>query len=199
MTRSTIRAVLFDLGGVLLPFDRERRVAALTARFGCPAATARAFMALDLHRRLDLGEATELDLAAEFTAFFGVRVSPVEAIDLVTSAFETPNHELWELAARLRRRAVVGGFSDNPSLVVQMFPPDGFLEPMFFSSELRACKPAPEAFAAVEAGLGLPPAAILFIDDSPANVAAAIARGWDAIHFTGNAELTAELARRGLP
>jgi HAD superfamily hydrolase (TIGR01509 family) len=70
---------------------------------------------------------------------------------------------------------------------------------MFFSSELRACKPTPEAFAAVEAGLGLPPGAILFIDDSLPNVAAAIARGWDAIHFTGNAQLIAALAQRGLP
>jgi 2-haloacid dehalogenase len=199
MTGSATRAVLFDLGGVLLPFDRERRIAVLTRRFSCPAETARTFMAGDVHHRLDTGEATELDLAAEFTAFFGVHVSPVEASDLITSVFETPNHELWELAARLRRRAVVGGFSDNPTLVVQVFPSDAFLEPMFFSSELRACKPTPEAFAAVEAALGLSPAAILFIDDSPVNVAAAIARGWDAIHFTGNAGLLAELARRGLP
>jgi FMN phosphatase YigB (HAD superfamily) len=193
-----IGAVLFDLGGVLLPFDRERRIAAIVERTGAAADAARAFMALDLHRRLDLGEATELDVAAEFAAFFGHRVSPLEAADLLCSVFEPPNHELWAFAARLRRRAVVGGFSDNPSLVVQMFPEGAFLEPLFLSCEIGACKPSDAAFAAVEAALGMAARQILLIDDTHANVAAAIARGWDAIHFTGNAELMAELARRGL-
>jgi len=198
MTDHVIRAVLFDLGGVLLPFDRERRVAAIARHAGATPEAARAFMALDLHRRLDLGEATELDLAAEFAAFFGSRVSPLEAANLLCSVFEAPNYELWALAARLRRRAVVGGFSDNPSLVVQVFPEGAFLEPLFLSCELGACKPSEAAFAAVEAALGLAARQILLIDDTQPNVAAAIARGWDAIHFTGNAGLMAELARRGL-
>lgn len=199
MTKVTIRAVLFDLGGVLLPFDRERRIAALVDRTGATAEAARAFMALDLHRRLDLGEATELDVAAEFAAFFGLRVGPQEAADLLCSVFEPPNHELWALATRLRRRAVVGGFSDNPSLVVQVFPEGAFLEPLFLSCEIGACKPSDAAFAAVEAALGMAAQQILFIDDTLANVEAARARGWDAIHFTANAALVAELASRGLP
>jgi 2-haloacid dehalogenase len=40
---------------------------------------------------------------------------------------------------------------------------------------------------------------VLFIDDTPANVAAARRRGWDAILFTDNAALFAELGARGLP
>jgi len=193
-----IGAVLFDLGGVLLPFDAERRIAAIVERTGATAQAARAFMALDLHHRLDLGEASDFDVAAEFTAFFGVRISPLEAADLLCSVFGPPNHELWSLAARLRRRAVVGGFSDNPSLVVQMFPEGAFLEPLFLSCELRACKPSDEAFAAVEAALGMAARQILFVDDSLANVEAARSRGWDAIPFVGNAALMRELARRGL-
>jgi FMN phosphatase YigB (HAD superfamily) len=199
MTTPAIRAVLFDLGGVLLPFDRERRIAALVDRTGATAEAARAFMALDLHRRLDLGEATEFDVAAEFTAFFGSRISPVEAADLLCSVFEVPNRELWALANRLRRRAVVGGFSDNPSLVVQVFPDDAFLEPLFLSCEIGACKPSDASFEAVEAALGPAAQQILLIDDTLANVEAARARGWDAIHFTANAALMAELAQRGLP
>jgi len=194
-----IGAVLFDLGGVLLPFDRERRIAAIAARTGAAPKAARAFMALDLHRRLDLGEATDLDLAAEFAAFFGLRVSPLEAADLLCSVFEPPNHELWALAARLRRSAVVGGFSDNPSLVVQVFPDGAFLEPLFLSCEIGACKPSDTAFAAVEAALRMAAQQILLIDDTLANVEAARSRGWDAIHFTANEALMAELALRGLP
>jgi len=43
------------------------------------------------------------------------------------------------------------------------------------------------------------PSRILIIDDAPANIAAARLRGWDAIHFTNNAALIAELTARGLP
>jgi HAD superfamily hydrolase (TIGR01509 family) len=79
-----------------------------------------------------------------------------------------------------------------------VFPPDAWLEPLFLSCEIRACKPSPEAFAAVEASLGLPPGEILFIDDTAANVEAARARGWDAILFASNAALASDLAARGL-
>lgn len=197
--RPAPQVVLFDLGGVLLPFDQERRIAALVRRFGCAAETARAFMADAIHWRLSLGEADEVDLADAFTGAFGGRVAPAEATELVLSVFETPNHALWDLVAHLRLRAQVGGFSDNPRFVDRLFPAGAFLAPMFFSSDLHLFKPSPEAFAAVEAALGLPPQAILFIDDMLANVDGALARGWDAIHFTNNAPLTADLAARGLP
>ena len=39
---------------------------------------------------------------------------------------------------------------------------------------------------------------LFFIDDNPANVAAAAACGWQAHLFTGAAALEAELAARGL-
>src|ERR1700761_1621932 len=95
--RPSPRAILFDLGGVLLPFDRDQRIAAIAGRFGCTAEAARAFMASDIHRRLDAGEAHEFDLAEAFSAHFGRHVSPVTAVDLVLSVFEEPNHELWDL------------------------------------------------------------------------------------------------------
>ena len=82
---------------------------------------------------------------------------------------------------------------------MQVFPEGAFLEPLFLSCEIGACKPSDAAFAAVEAALGMAAQQILFIDDTLANVEAARARGWDAIHFTANAALVAELASRGLP
>jgi FMN phosphatase YigB (HAD superfamily) len=191
--------VLFDLGGVLLPFDPERRIAAIVARTGATPGAARAFMASDLPRRLDLGEADESDLVAAYRVAFGVDIEPAEATALTLSVFETPNHELWALAAALRARAVVGGFSDNPAFVERVFPPGAVLAPMVFSSRIGARKPSPEAFAAVEAELGLAPAEILFIDDAAANVEAALARGWEAIRYVSNRQLIADLAARGLP
>ena len=194
-----LRAILFDLGGVLLPFDRERRIAAIVGRLGVAEADARAFMADDIHRRLDTGQADEHDLALAFTALAGHAVSEPEARELILSVFEAPNMALWDLAVSLAERLTVGGFSDNPSFVRQVFPQGANLEPMLFSSEIGACKPSAAAFAIAQSRLAAAPKSILFIDDSAANIDQARAMGWEAILFASNEQLTAQLRLRGLP
>ena len=190
------RVVLFDLGGVLLPFDRERRIAAIVANLNVGPDAARAFMAGDLHRRMDAGE---VELAAAFTTLAGRPVTQARARELILSVFEAPNQPLWDLVDALAETLIVGGFSDNPAFVRQVFPAGARLDPMVFSSEIRACKPSPESFAAVEARLAVEPGAILFIDDSAANIEQARERGWDAVLFVSNDQLTAQLRARGLP
>ena len=66
------------------------------------------------------------------------------------------------------------------------------------SGEERVAKPDPRIYAIAEARFGVSPARLFFVDDNPANVAAAAARGWQAHLFTGAAALEAELAARGL-
>jgi FMN phosphatase YigB (HAD superfamily) len=193
-----IRAVLFDLGGVLLPFDRDRRVQAIARRTGADSAAVRTFMASDLHLRLDNGTADEAELAAGFSELARRAVSPYEACELVLCVFQTPNMTLWSLADRLKARFTVGGFSDNPPLVRRAFPAGATLDPLFLSSELGLTKPSIEAFETVQAQLGLPPDAILFIDDTLANIEQARRMGWDGIVFVSNEQLLTELANRGI-
>jgi len=195
---TTPAAVLFDLGGVLLPFDRERRVAAIVAQLGVGAEDVRELFDGPLPQRMDLGRADETDFAAAFADMAGRPIAPATARGLILSVFGAPNAELWDVVAELRRTVVVGGFSDNPAFVAELFPDGARLDPMIFSSEIGAMKPSDAAFAAAEARLGLGGDAVLFIDDGPANVQAARRRGWDAIQFTSNAALVADLAARGL-
>jgi FMN phosphatase YigB (HAD superfamily) len=190
--------VLFDLGGVLLPFDRERRVRALSRALEVTQDEARTFMASELHGRLDLGQADEDELARELSVLAGRPVPREAALALILSVFEAPNVALWEHAASLKARARVGGFSDNPVFVREVFPDGYALEPMFWSAELGRTKADARAYAAVEARLAVNPESILLIDDSPANVALARDIGWDAIHFRANSQLIGELAERGL-
>jgi len=193
-----VQAILFDLGGVLLPFDRERRFAAIVDRLGATPDEVRAIFDGDLPGRMDRGEAYEEDFAAAFSAIGNRPVSTAEALGLILSVFEAPNLELWALAEALRGRMIVGGFSDNPAFVRQVFPAGYDLDPMIFSSEIGAVKPSDEAFAAAEAILGLTGEAILFVDDSSANVEAARRRGWDAIQFRSNGQLKAALRSRSI-
>lgn len=74
----------------------------------------------------------------------------------------------------------------------------GFLEAprgVTVSGEIGLIKPDRAIYERHAADFGLAPAATLFIDDSPANVAGAQAAGWQAVRFTDAATLRDDLAR----
>jgi 2-haloacid dehalogenase len=62
----------------------------------------------------------------------------------------------------------------------------------------QLAKPDPAIYRLAERRFGQAPQAMLFIDDSRANVEAARALGWHGHHFRGAAGLRAELAGYGL-
>ncbi|WP_269631753.1 HAD family hydrolase [Pelomonas sp. BJYL3] len=78
------------------------------------------------------------------------------------------------------------------------YPLDRWFEGGIFSSRVRQSKPGAEIFALMEAQLGVPPQDIVFLDDHPANVEAAAARGWQALLFTTPESAEQALRERGL-
>ena len=197
MTARRARVVLFDLGGVLLPFDQERRVAVLAHALAIDVAGARALVASGIAQRLDTGAADERDLAREMFNVSGRVVAPAEARQLWLSVFTEPNRPLWNLAAKLGTGSRIGILSDNPKFVGEAFPIDVAWDYIILSANLGLIKPAAAVFDAVQRLVGVPSNSIIFIDDREANTNAARASGWDAIHYTSNDYLAADLAKRG--
>jgi 2-haloacid dehalogenase len=77
----------------------------------------------------------------------------------------------------------------------------GFLEwfdGVLVSGEERMVKPDPAIFQLLLDRFGLDPGAAFYVDDSPANVAAAGELGFDAVRFTGPEQLRRDLEARGL-
>jgi len=68
----------------------------------------------------------------------------------------------------------------------------------FVSGDLGVIKPDPAIYAVVEADCGLPPGALLFVDDRPENIAAARARGWGGHVFDGPGGWARRLVDEGL-
>jgi len=64
----------------------------------------------------------------------------------------------------------------------------------FFSASLRLVKPAPEIFDRVLADLRADPGCVTFIDDSPANIAAAMDLGIHGLLFDASSDLSRLLA-----
>jgi 2-haloacid dehalogenase len=67
------------------------------------------------------------------------------------------------------------------------------------SGEVGVAKPEPAIFEVLARRIGHPLERCVFVDDSPANVAAATRAGLDAILFTDTGHLRGDLRARGLP
>jgi len=78
------------------------------------------------------------------------------------------------------------------------WPVIGHFRDVVVSGVEKLTKPDPRIYALAQARFGHDPAAMLFIDDNPANIAAAAACGWNGHLFTDAAALKADLTRRGL-
>lgn len=108
-----------------------------------------------------------------------------------------------ELIARLKARGVAlfglsnfgADFWDEFLASQPVF--DGFVD-IVVSGHEKLAKPDPAIYALAEARFGLPPKHLLFIDDKPENIAAAVARGWQGHVFTDAARLEQDLVARGL-
>ncbi len=184
-------ALVFDLGGVIVPHDNEllyRRLADQCAaddaldrirtlahddRYGTGELTI-----ADLHDRLcrDLGYGLPwADFAEVWCSHLGIDIA---MLDFVTG-----------LAARHRVMLFSNTNREHWDHLVAMT--NGRLASLeaYLSFEIGLVKPSQQAFHWVAAQAGIAPSRSLFIDDLPANVDGARAAGFQAVVFTGQAAL----------
>lgn len=91
--------------------------------------------------------------------------------------------------------------SNMPRPFVPMLDRHGFFRRFasgVWSGQVGLSKPQPEIFALAEERFGAAPGELLFLDDSPPNVEAARARGWQALVFTDAAAAEATLRHTGV-
>jgi putative hydrolase of the HAD superfamily len=78
------------------------------------------------------------------------------------------------------------------------YPLREWFESGLFSGRVKQVKPGAEIFSMAERHFDASPNDLLFLDDHPANVDAALAREWQALLFTDAASARRELVLRGL-
>ena len=197
-----IRAVIFDIGNVLYHWELR----ALFEKVIADPARLEHFLAevltYDFHSRHDAGEELEV-LVAELNARHPEYADAVEAY--VHRFNETITGKVagtHELVDRLAARGVpLYALTNFGTTFWNGFRPtapifDKFVD-VLVSGEERLAKPDPAIYRRTEQRFGLAPGQIFFTDDRADNIAAALARGWDAHRFTDAASLEAALAERG--
>lgn len=86
-------------------------------------------------------------------------------------------------------------FADH---LARSHPLHEWFESGLFSGHVKQIKPGVEIFSLAERRFGAKPEELLFLDDHPANVDAALARDWQAFLFTDAASARRELVSRRL-
>jgi glucose-1-phosphatase len=195
-----VRALLFDLGGVLVEVDWNRAFAAWSARSGVPVAElARRFRRDEAYEAHECGTLSDPAFFSSLRSALGVNLADAEMLEGWNAILGEPFPGVPDLLRRLAARYPVYVFSNTNTAHVTCFKPryrDLFahVKEVICSCDLGCRKPDRAAFHRVAARIGVQPGSILFFDDLEENVAGARAAGLQARHVPSPGALAAILS-----
>lgn len=196
--------VVFDLGKVLVDFDytiAARRIAA-RSKLG-PKAVKEFIDHSPLLYRYETGRMMRREFFEAICEATGFNGTLEEFAHFFADIFtEIPPMVQWH--GRLRKHRIPTYiFSNTNDMAVEhirrSFPFFSNFDGYIYSYEVKAMKPQPEIYAALEAMAGVTGDAILYLDDRPENVAAGVERGWQGFVQDHPDKTLAAVARLGLP
>lgn len=200
-----IKAVVFDMGGVLLNLDFDKCIKEFQERAG--------FMDiagyLDTYHQkgfigdLEGGVISEDEFYDECLRHCAPGTSRQVAYECFISLLVGLNKPLMEMLKRLRKDYRLYLLTNNNPLSRRAFDKmvleemglksDDIFTHQFYSYEMKLQKPCREIFEKTVEGIGCRPEEILFVDDSPANCAAAEEVGIKTLLYTPGADVSAAL------
>ncbi|MDR6536171.1 HAD-IA family hydrolase [Variovorax soli] len=203
-----MKNVVFDLGAVLLSWEPVSLVHAVLAPHTPTAQAAHALAREMFHHEDWLGFDRGTHSLEDAIGRMALRLSlPVERLNSMLAPMGErlePIAVTLELLDALCERRDAGEplrlyyLSNMPAPYARVLEQrHAFLrwfDGGIFSGDVRMLKPQPEIYQLLATRHGLEASETVFIDDSAANVAAARALGWQAIHCEAPSALPAQLA-----
>jgi len=197
------KAIIFDLGKVLVHFDFKRGYRALEGF--CPYTAAeipRRIGRTDLVQRFETGLVEPHDFVEQFSRILDLQLDYDRFCEIWSCIFTEiliPESMLEALAARYRLLLL----SNTNALHFAMLRVTyGHLlrhfHDLVLSYEVRAMKPHPEIYRAALQRAGCLPAECFYTDDIANYVAAARQMGIDAVQFESREQIEREMRDRGI-
>lgn len=183
----TIRAVIFDVGGVLNCHDNFAPLDPWCKRLNMTAEEIlQTVFGNEVGGRASLGQATVAEVWEYANQTFGLSAEDLQALIPDFWATMTWDHKLLDFIRKLKANYKTAVLSDawpdarvsNAPVTYELF------DAIVYSSEEGMLKPNPEIYHRVLDHLDVEPAEAIYIDDSPKKVKGASDVGMHAILFT---------------
>ncbi len=194
------KAVIFDLGKVLVHFDFRRGSRQLEGLCPYPAAEIPKRIApTDLVRRFETGLIEPRHFVTELSKALDLRVEYEQFCEIWGSIFTeclVPEAMLEGLAARYRLLLLSNTNALHFETIRKKYPLLRHFHDLVLSYEVQAMKPQPEIYLAALKRAGCQPDECFYTDDIAEFVEGARRVGIDAVQFHSAEELKRELALR---
>ena len=194
-----MKNIVFDLGGVLFARDKSKCTPELLEFFSFLRAPRTPLF----WEEYDRGTSTLEEVTATISGMTGRPVETCAAVLRLAVDLQEPVKPTERLVGDLKaagyRLYVLSNMSREFIDFLRRFPVYGLFDGEVVSCEEGVVKPEPEIYRRLLGRYGLDPAQTLFIDDRPANIAAAAALGIRGQLFDHSAPAaTCDLLRRRL-
>jgi glucose-1-phosphatase len=198
------RALLFDLGGVVLDVDFDRAIAAWAPHSQLPPERLRELFHFDdPYQRHEIGRLEAGSYFAHLREQLALECGEEHVRSGFNAIFVREIEETVQLLDAVRAHVPCYAISNTNAIhiaeIERSFPrllPR--FERVFTSHEIGHRKPHPQAFQHVLEEIGVPAAEVLLFDDLQPNVEGAMALGMQAVLVRGPEDVRAALRERGL-
>jgi len=185
-----IKAVIFDMGGVLLRTADVTARETIAARYGVTRSELETYIfSSESSIQSEKGALSDVEHWQNVMCHFGQPIGDYLALYDEYFSGDFIDQRLLDFAASLKPRYTLGLLSnawDNARVLLsQRFDFLDRFDVSIFSYEVKARKPDPAIYHAMLERVGAAPGEALFIDDVQENVAGAKAVGMHALRFTG--------------
>jgi FMN phosphatase YigB (HAD superfamily) len=210
-TKTFTKAVVFDLGGVLIDLHSAEARRELIEKFGIrPCRVDMLTRSCFTDRRRSITELAMLGKVrtADYLAAFGRECSTKDTRGIKAnrlSVVGAERRDVFAIARQLQRAGTVCCiFSNTIALHWEKlssrrdYPSLSAFEHIFASHLIAHAKPRETAFSFVARALKLQMSECLLVDDTPLNVERAQVAGWHSLLFTNAACLQNDLSTSGL-
>ncbi|MCK9425304.1 MAG: HAD family phosphatase [Ignavibacteriaceae bacterium] len=203
MRGKIIKAIVFDLGNVLVPFDysiARIKLNAIEENLG------EVFLSFykenyDLHRSFERGDLSEEKFISIMVNVLHNKID-AETFCRIYAEIFTINENVVSLLPELKKNYKLVLLSNTNEIHKKYgWERYGFIKnfaKLILSHEVNAVKPEEKIYKAVETFTRLLPEEHLFIDDILEYVNGAKKLGWDGIQFNGYENLVEELLKRNI-
>lgn len=200
-----IKAIVFDIGGVLIGLDLDRCIRTFKEVLGFDRITELLdpYHQKGIYGEMEAGTLSADEFRAEVLKDSRPGCQPEDVDRCMYSLLTGMNPDTVETVKRLAGRYPLYLLSNNNpiamSRILEMFRENGLapettFRDQFISSEMKLLKPSREIYEESVRRTGLPAGEVLFIDDNETNVLAAREAGMQARLFVPGEKLSQLLA-----